>query len=181
MPDEKDYTPTEPGSTIGDQGDQVERLQAYLSKFGYLRSPSTQGDAFARIRAMSPAPRAKPATFDDATYAALRRYQQFFGLPVTGALDEATVAQMSRPRCGFPDLPRGGGSTGVSSFVAQGNSWTNTNLTYGFQNFTGDLITGAGPRRDRGGAESMETGCAAELLRGGQPRPRHQVRHRRSR
>ncbi|WP_347277284.1 matrixin family metalloprotease [Leptolyngbya sp. FACHB-671] len=43
---------------------------------------------------------------------------------------------MSRPRCGFPDIPT---HQGVSDFTAQGNRWDKTNLTYGFQEFTSEL------------------------------------------
>src|SRR4051812_16287470 len=137
----KDYVPTAPGAALGAAGDQVERLQAYLRQFGYLRPAPEEAGAFAPLMAASPAPRARPGVFDESTYAALRRFQAFTGLPVTGVLDEATLAQMSRPRCGFPDVPNGGtpGAGGVAGFVAQGSRWTNTNLTYGFQNFTADL------------------------------------------
>ena len=143
----EDHVPTAVGLAQGDEGDQVERLQTHLAKFGDLHTPPEE-DAYAPLRAASRAPEARQATFDDATLVGLRRYQKFFRLPVTGVLDEATVSLMSRPRCGFPDLPRGGGvsvnggsATGgaVSSFTAQGNRWTTNNLTYGFQNFSPDL------------------------------------------
>jgi hypothetical protein len=80
-------------------------------------------------------------TFDEATVLALRRYQEFHGLPATGRLDEATVAQMSKPRCGVPDIPHVPviRSPMAANFVALGSSWNRTNLTYGFTNFTPDL------------------------------------------
>jgi len=137
----KEYVPTESGAALGSAGDQVERLQSYLRQFGYLRPTRQEAGGFAPLAAASPAPRAATGVFDEATYVALRRFQAFTGLPVTGVLDEATLAQMSRPRCGFPDVPNGGtpGVGGVAGFVAQGSRWTTTNLTYGFQNFTADL------------------------------------------
>jgi hypothetical protein len=157
MPDEhepKEYMPREAGLTRGAEGDEVERLQAYLKKFGYLEAPAEEG--YASLRAAARAPRAEPGTFDGGTVAALRRFQQFTGLPVTGELDDATQAQMTRPRCGFPDVPSGGrtgagaglasGSGGApiggvqpSSFTLVGCKWPRRNLTYGFQNFTADL------------------------------------------
>ncbi len=140
---EKNHLPTQPGAALGDQGDQVRRLQAYLRLFGYLEAPA---DAYAPLRAAARAPRAEDGSFDEATLLGLRRFQRFAGLPVTGVLDEATVAQMGRPRCGFPDRPVGGvpgrptaGREQVSSFVAQGNRWPSGRLTYGFQEFTPDL------------------------------------------
>src|SRR4051812_32183962 len=124
---------SEPGAAIGDKSAVVEGLQAYLERFGYLASTEQQG-AVGISRA--PVPTAEPGQFDEATYAALRRFQSFYGLPVTGMFDEATAALMSRPRCGMPDLPHAGS---VASFVAQGNKWDHTNLTWSFQNFTADL------------------------------------------
>ncbi|KAF0289578.1 Matrix metalloproteinase-24 [Amphibalanus amphitrite] len=35
----------------------------------------------------------------------LAEFQQFAGLPVTGLMDDATVAKMRQPRCGTPDHP----------------------------------------------------------------------------
>jgi len=159
MPDKKDYIPTKPGVSRGDRGDEVERLQRYLEEFGYLDKP--EEDAYTPLRARSRSPKAKRGVFDDATLVGLRRYQQFFQLPMTGELDEATLVEMTKPRCAFPDVPRGGpppapiatsgldlgsmngsttnGTGTSSSFSLQGNKWTTTNLTYGFQNFTGDL------------------------------------------
>jgi hypothetical protein len=140
----KDYIPTAAGASFGDEGDEVARLQGYLKRFGYLAEPEAQG--FGVPRAAFRAPKPQASRFDDATLVGLRRFQQFTGLPVTGVLDDATLAQMATPRCGFPDVPRGGrlvtrdvrGET-VSNFVQQGSRWTNTNLTYGFDNFTPDL------------------------------------------
>jgi hypothetical protein len=137
----QDYLPTEVGLTPGSEGDQVDKLQAYLARFGYLQRPPEEAGGYAALAAGSRAPKARSGTFDDSTQVGLRRFQQFFGLPVTGVLDEATLAQISRPRCGFPDLPRGGVDTdgGLARFAAQGSRWTRNNLTYGFQNFTSDL------------------------------------------
>jgi hypothetical protein len=49
---------------------------------------------------------------------------------VTGVLDEATIALMGQPRCGFPD---------IGEFTDTGRRWPRTNLTYAFQEFTPDL------------------------------------------
>lgn len=43
---------------------------------------------------------------------------------------------LSKKRCCFPDIPSNGGA---AEFVAQGNKWNTTNLTYGFVNFAADL------------------------------------------
>lgn len=63
-------------------------LRAYLARYGYLRPT---GDA------------ATPGE----TVAALRSFQGFYRLPVTGRLDDRTAELMSRPRCGMPDVGPG--------------------------------------------------------------------------
>ncbi len=123
--------PSEPGVARGASGGSVEELQQYLARFGYLRTEDA--GAYEPIRTAALEPEATPAEFDDATEAALRRYQRFHGLPETGELDDATTAQMSLPRCGFPDVGSG------ASFTAQGNRWPSVDLRYGFQNFSPDL------------------------------------------
>jgi peptidoglycan hydrolase-like protein with peptidoglycan-binding domain len=125
---EKDYVPRMSGLHEGDEGEEVARLQKYLEKFGYLGSEALE--AFAQPAARSAAPAPQPGKFDRNTQAALKKFQEMAGLPVTGVLDPATTEQMAKPRCGFPD---------TAEFVAQGNKWTTNNLTYGFQEFSPDL------------------------------------------
>jgi hypothetical protein len=127
-------SPTEAGLMEGAEGPGVEELQRYLRRFGYLQ-PEDAG-AFAAIFQASPGLYATPGRFDPSTVQALRAYQGFHGLPITGELDDATVAQMAIPRCGFPDVSDLGG---ITNFAAQGNRWSTNNLRYGFQNFTPDL------------------------------------------
>lgn len=119
--------PLKSGAARGSKGVEVRRAQEYLRAFGYLESETL--DTFGVDRALA-APEATEGTFDDATEQALATFQSRYGLEVTGVLDDATVAQMNKPRCGFPD---------TAEFVAQGNKWTTNALRYGFVNFTGDL------------------------------------------
>jgi peptidoglycan hydrolase-like protein with peptidoglycan-binding domain len=123
----KEYVPQAAGLEVGSRGDDVERLQHYLAEFGYLESPALDGFGVRAARVGAPA---REGTFDDATAAALRRFQEFVGVPPTGVLDEATLEKMAQPRCGFPD---------TAEFTLQGSKWTKTNLTYAFQSFTPDL------------------------------------------
>ncbi|MCU7725230.1 matrixin family metalloprotease [Actinoplanes sp. KI2] len=113
----------------GSSGEPVRELQRYLARFGYLAAEA--GDPYRRMRAGKRALRPAAGEFDSATVGALRRFQRHFRLPVTGVLDEATVGLMTRPRCGFPDLP--------ANFVAPGNRWDHTNLTYHVDDYTSDL------------------------------------------
>src|SRR5688572_28064355 len=103
VPDEtKDYMPSEAGPSEGATGDQVRSLHSYLARFGYLQSPVL--DELGVDSRLQSAPSAEEGTFDEATADALRRFQGFNSLPVTGELDQATVDLMQQPRCGFPDV-----------------------------------------------------------------------------
>ncbi|EDO38641.1 predicted protein, partial [Nematostella vectensis] len=57
--------------------------QKYLNQFHYI-SPSRSGNHDVKT--------------------ALEKFQSFAGLPVTGEIDAATIAQMKMPRCGMPDV-----------------------------------------------------------------------------
>lgn len=120
------------GLQLGATGQVVTELQGFLRKYGYLKE--TEDSNFAAARD-STVPDAATGIFDDATEEALRNYQRFHGLPVTGELDQATVTEMRKPRCGFPDRPSSIGAR----FAVQGNRWERTDLTYRLVNFSADL------------------------------------------
>ena len=129
----REYTPPT-ALAAGDQGAKVTRLHDFLAAFGYIKSAPLARVGMASAAAVdAPA----PGDFEDNTVAALRQYQAFHGLPVTGEVDDATSSMMAQPRCGFPDVPPQ--SSGIGEFTAQGNKWNKTALTYSFQNFTPDL------------------------------------------
>jgi len=124
----------EPGSS----GDDVELLQNYLTRFGYLATPPSNGDG--RKAELDLRPTVTPGAFNDATEEALRTFQKFAGLSVTGKLDEATAEKMQQPRCGNPDITPVSNPTilslvdpGVAAFVATGGRWPTRNLRYAFQ------------------------------------------------
>ncbi len=124
----KEYVPRKLGLKQGDVGEEVVRLQRYLGAFGYLDSPAL--DPF-NLRAALAAPSPiREGLFDDITSEALRDFQTFNHLPVTGDLDDATLTLMSQARCGFPD---------VAQYVLQGSKWNKKDLTYAYQEFTPDL------------------------------------------
>src|SRR6476659_9518760 len=93
----KPHVPTAAGLAEGDKGIQVKKLQRYLKTFGYMAS-ETLGTLGVRREVVAKAPD-REGTFDDNTAAALRQFQSFNHLPVTGTLDEATLALMQMPRC----------------------------------------------------------------------------------
>jgi peptidoglycan hydrolase-like protein with peptidoglycan-binding domain len=134
-------SPTEVGLQLGAEGPGVEGLQKYLRRYGYL-SPGTDKDPYAVTRSSASMVEPRIGTFDEATAKALRAYQAFQGIPVTGELDGSSVAEMAMPRCGVPDLWDVSDLTipaGTSRFVLEGSVWTISNLRYAFQNFSADL------------------------------------------
>ncbi|XP_014715508.1 collagenase 3 [Equus asinus] len=62
----------------------------------------------------------------------LREMQSFFGLEVTGKLDDNTLDIMKKPRCGVPDV-------GEYNVFPRTLKWPKMNLTYRIVNYTPDL------------------------------------------
>ncbi|NXL94728.1 MMP13 Collagenase, partial [Alectura lathami] len=69
---------------------------------------------------------------DNSVASKLREMQAFFGLEVTGKLDEETYELMQKPRCGVPDV-------GEYNFFPRKLKWSKMNLTYRIMNYTSDL------------------------------------------
>ena len=103
----RNFTGCRPGETY--QG--LSKLKDYFHHFGYI-------------------PNAPPSNFtddfDDALEAAVRTYQKNFNLNVTGELDNATLSQIVRPRCGVADIVNG--TTAMNS-GKYGTNTTSTNTT----------------------------------------------------
>ncbi|KAJ8760953.1 hypothetical protein K2173_021991 [Erythroxylum novogranatense] len=119
------------GCHFGERFAGLTKLKQYFYYFGYIP------DKVANFT----------DNFDDQLQSALRTYQQNFNLNVTGQLDEATVEQLIRPRCGNADIVNG--STSMNSGKAKATSnglrtvshysffpgtprWRKQNLTYTF-------------------------------------------------
>ncbi|KAM4726212.1 collagenase 3-like [Anableps anableps] len=92
--------------------------ESYLKKFFNLteeRDPSTRN----RVNPMSKK---------------LSEMQRFFGLKITGTLDDDTLEVMKKPRCGVPDEQ-------VAQFSTFGDNlkWNKNTLTYRIVNYTPDM------------------------------------------
>lgn len=135
------------GVSAESSGAAVGRVQDYLERFGYLAGAADDSEAYGAPGfplgdgddAASLAGRPKvgmKGTFDDATTEAVRSFQAFAGLPVTGEVDDATADKMNQPRCANLDL------TGLAEFSTSGRRWANPNLRYAFENFTADVASG---------------------------------------
>ena len=61
---------------------------------------------------------------------AIKSFQRFFGLSVTGRLNEETLKEMLKPRCGVPDLPH---NNRHKRFAARGTWSSKRLLTYYLQ------------------------------------------------
>src|SRR5215813_10175589 len=76
------YAPAFAGLEEGHVGDDVARLQRYLQRFGYLRSDELKVYNVPSDRAAGQV--ASIGSFDVDTALALKRFQEFHGLPITG-------------------------------------------------------------------------------------------------
>jgi hypothetical protein len=138
------------GVARGAEDDAVVPVQAYLEEFGYLEGreqPFEIDDVYVRRGAAdhlieSPLA-ARRGAFDEATVEALRHFQRFAGLEVTGELDEATRAKMNQKRCGNPDTTPAVETARLAEFVTGAGKWSTNELTYSFQEFTADLGSNA--------------------------------------
>lgn len=107
------------GMSVGSSGEEIKVVQNYLEHYGYTNLPTVglmhEGD------------------FDESLESAVKQYQKFFSLPESGILDDVTLQEMTKPRCGFPDFPTKGdkfANFGVAS------KWQHNPVTYSIENFS---------------------------------------------
>ena len=106
----------------GQADPQFAAVQQFLMRFGYLPSPGAGAGA---------GPAVADGQLDNRTSEALALYQKRHALPVTGVFDEATRTQMSKHRCGMPDMVNG------VDFSTR-CSWPTPQLTFAFEDGTAD-------------------------------------------
>ncbi|KAK2109883.1 Matrix metalloproteinase-24 [Saguinus oedipus] len=56
--------------------------------------------------------------------------QQFYGIPVTGVLDQTTIEWMKKPRCGVPDHPHLSRRRRNKRYALTGQKWRQKHITY---------------------------------------------------
>ncbi|KEH27771.1 metalloendoproteinase 1 [Medicago truncatula] len=98
----------------------LSQIKQHLDTFGYFqRSPLDFDDVL-----------------DKETISAIKAYQQFFNLQVTGHLDSETLQLLLLPRCGVPDMNFEYSFTdAINISLPKGNKWFpkgTKKLTYGF-------------------------------------------------
>uniref|UniRef100_A0A803KYN8 Peptidase metallopeptidase domain-containing protein n=2 Tax=Chenopodium quinoa TaxID=63459 RepID=A0A803KYN8_CHEQI len=81
----------------GSRVEDIAELKSYFQRFGYYDHPLIpKGEEKVDFS----------NEFDDHLEHVLIRYQQNYGLPVTGTLDHCTLSMIMSPRCGIPDHPK---------------------------------------------------------------------------
>ncbi|KAK8587778.1 hypothetical protein V6N13_086752 [Hibiscus sabdariffa] len=102
------------GAQKGDITNGLNQVKKYLKTYGYYHHDieHTLDDQF-----------------DDSLESALKAYQGYLGIDVTGKIDSGTIGAMLTPRCGVPDHL-------VSNYNFPGGrfKWTKRSLTWSVQN-----------------------------------------------
>uniref|UniRef100_K7F9B5 Matrix metallopeptidase 15 n=1 Tax=Pelodiscus sinensis TaxID=13735 RepID=K7F9B5_PELSI len=118
---------TVPSMGLAAQPDPLELgAHAWLRLYGYLPQSSRQRSTMRSAQTLA---------------AALSQMQRFYGITVTGVLDEETKLWMKRPRCGVPD------QFGVQlkanlrrkRYALTGRRWSQSHLTFSIQNYMDKL------------------------------------------
>ncbi|XP_051142100.1 metalloendoproteinase 1-like [Andrographis paniculata] len=85
-----DFLRTLTGVRPGTSAAGISKLKQYLIAIGHMSEKSQF---------------ANNDNFDEELVHAIKSYQKFFSLPVTGFLNPETLDQLQKPRCGVPDNP----------------------------------------------------------------------------
>lgn len=89
------------GCKKGDKVEGIHQMKKYLQHFGYMNND-------VHIHSKS-----SDDEFDEILEFAVKTYQINYNLKATGTLDNSTISQMSKPRCGVADIING--RTGMKS------------------------------------------------------------------
>jgi hypothetical protein len=123
--DTKRFTLTTHEVAADEVDDELEKVQLYLARYGYLTGPY------------------EPKRLDSPTQEALQEFQAYVNVTQTGVLDPDTATVLEAARCGNPDVsPAGRAFSGVPpSFVLRGCSYEAQlrTLTYAFVLGTPDI------------------------------------------
>ncbi|XP_028595233.2 matrix metalloproteinase-15 [Podarcis muralis] len=100
--------------------------EGWLQFYGYLPQSNRQMSTLRSAQTLS---------------SALSEMQSFYGIPVTGVLDEETKAWMKRPRCGVADKIGAQVKANMrrKRYALTGRRWSQAHLSFSIQNYTEKL------------------------------------------
>ncbi|KAI3919735.1 hypothetical protein MKX01_000176 [Papaver californicum] len=107
------------GCQRGEERYGLAKLKQYLYRFGYIQEIPISNFT---------------DNFDDSFETALRNYQKNFNLNQTGILDDQTLQQIQRPRCGVADIING--SSSMNSGKTTSENGTTTTKFHSVAHFT---------------------------------------------
>ncbi|XP_020819161.1 matrix metalloproteinase-15 isoform X1 [Phascolarctos cinereus] len=115
-----------PLTCSGVAGDSEVNAENWLRFYGYLPQPSRQMSTMRSAQILA---------------SAISEMQRFYGITITGVLDEETKAWMKRPRCGVPDQfgVRVKANMRRKRYALTGRKWNSHHLTFSIQNYTEKL------------------------------------------
>jgi hypothetical protein len=144
----------------GHRGDDVRTVQQYLRNFGYFPNDdlATQYPRWRPLVGESPA----ASLYDRHTEAAVRAFQQMYGLVQTGRVDAATRAALRQPRCGVPDGVAPLDPRDKFAIISGEPWWNRLNLTWRFHPNWYDRLDAATARAEI--AQALATWGSASSL-----------------
>ncbi|XP_062326219.1 matrix metalloproteinase-24 isoform X1 [Osmerus eperlanus] len=99
----------------------VQYLETWLKNYGYLLPHDIRMSDLRSEKAMQ---------------SAVAAMQRFYGIPVTGVLDQTTIEWMRKPRCGVPDHPHISRRRRNKRYALTGQKWRDKRISYSIHNFT---------------------------------------------
>ncbi|CAK8672150.1 unnamed protein product [Clavelina lepadiformis] len=97
---------------------------SYLRQYGHLQLPDPMSGNLQTLESLTKA---------------IKSFQRFAGIPMTGELDQLTTEKMSAKRCGNSDISGTDNAKRKRRYAIQGSRWPKKHLTYKISNFTPDL------------------------------------------
>jgi len=130
---------------LGARGAEVREVYDYLRRYGYFQNEEL-AEHYPNWKPAVASDPADPEIFDDALETGVKLFQRAAGLPETGLVDAEMRAIMKLPRCEFPDYynpPSALRHSDQHNWATTGGTWSSSNITYRFANYTSDLSQSA--------------------------------------